>query len=67
VIVDALAANLKPLPTDLRMIAYSINPGNITDVIIDGKFVMKEREIEFVDEEMVVEKAEDVAHELLSR
>ena len=67
VIVDALAANLKPLPADLRMIAYSINPSNITDMIIDGKFVMKEGKIEFVDEGMVLEKAEDVAHELLNR
>lgn len=67
VIVDAKAANLKPLPQDLRMIAYSINPSNITDVIIDGKFVMKEGKIEFVDEEMVLEKAEDVAHELMER
>ncbi|MEM4272208.1 MAG: amidohydrolase family protein, partial [Candidatus Bilamarchaeaceae archaeon] len=66
-IADAKAANLKPLPADLRLIAYSISPLNITDVIIDGKFVMREGHIEFVDEELVAEKAEDVAKEIMER
>ncbi len=67
VLVDAKAANLVPLHNDWRSIVYSINPGNITDVMVDGKFVLKEGKITFVDEEKVLEKATEVAHDLVSR
>ena len=67
VIVDAKAANILPLHNDLRSIIYSINPANITDVMVDGKFVMRKRKIVTVDEEKVLEKATDIAHGLVSR
>ncbi len=67
VMVDAKAANLLPLHNDLRSIAYSMNPSNVTDVMIDGKFVLKNREITLVDEELVLEKATDVAHDVVNR
>jgi len=67
VLVDAKAANLVPLHNDLRSIVYSINPGNVTDVMVDGKFVLKEGKITLVDEEKVLEKATAVAHDLVNR
>lgn len=67
VFVDSSSANLKPLPEDLRMLAYSLNPSNVTDVIIDGRFVLRDKEITFVDEELILEKAEDVAKEIMER
>ena len=67
VFADAKAANIAPLRKDLRSIIYSINPGNITDVMVGGKFIMKNREIVSVDEEKIVEKATDVAHGLVER
>jgi len=67
VIIDAKAANVLPLHKNLRSIIYSINPANITDVVIDGKFVMQNRKIISVDEEKVLEKAAEVAHKLIGR
>jgi 5-methylthioadenosine/S-adenosylhomocysteine deaminase len=67
VLIDAKAANLLPLHNDLRSIAYSLNPSNITDVMINGKFVLRNGKITLVDEELVLEKAADVAHEVVSR
>ncbi|MBD3389871.1 amidohydrolase family protein [Candidatus Micrarchaeota archaeon] len=67
VFVDANAANIAPLHKELRSIIYSINPGNITDVMVDGRFILKNREITSVDEEKIVEKATDVAHGLVER
>ncbi len=67
VFVDAKAVNLAPLHSDWRSIIYSINPGNVTDVIVDGKFVLKEGKITLVDEEKVLEKATEVAHDLVNR
>lgn len=64
---DAKAASILPLHGDLRSIVYSLNPGNITDVMVDGEFVLREGEIKFADEESVLEKAKGVAHELVSR
>jgi 5-methylthioadenosine/S-adenosylhomocysteine deaminase len=65
VIVDGKAANLAPLHNDLRSIVYSINPGNITDVMADGKFVLREGKITLVDEQEIIEKATEVAHGLV--
>lgn len=67
VLVDGKAANLAPLHNDLRSIVYSVNPGNITDVVVDGRFVLRDGEIALVDEEKVLEKATEVAHDLVSR
>jgi 5-methylthioadenosine/S-adenosylhomocysteine deaminase len=67
VLVDAKAANLLPLHNDLRNIVYSMNPSNVTDVMVDGKFVLREKKITMVDEELVLEKAADVAHEVVNR
>lgn len=67
VFVDAKAVNLTPLHSDWRSIIYSVNPGNVTDVMVDGKFVLKEGKITLVDEEKVLEKATEVAHDLVNR
>ncbi len=67
VIVDAKTANILPLHNDLRSIIYSVNPANITDVMVDGKFLLRNKEIVSVDEEKVLEKAADIAHDLVSR
>ncbi|MFP3950047.1 MAG: amidohydrolase [Candidatus Micrarchaeia archaeon] len=67
VFADAKAVNLAPLHRDLRSIIYSINPGNITDVMVDGRFILENRKMTFVDEEKIVEKATDVAHDLVER
>ncbi len=67
VFIDAKAANILPLHNDLRSIIYSINPSNITEVMIDGKFVMQDRQIVGIDEEKVLKKASDTAHELINR
>jgi hypothetical protein len=36
-------------------------------VIVDGKILMKDREMQTLDEERVMEKAEDAASRLLER
>jgi 5-methylthioadenosine/S-adenosylhomocysteine deaminase len=67
VLVDAKAANMLPLHNDLRSIVYSMNPSNVTDVMIDGVFVLREGQITMVDEGLVLEKAADVAHDVVNR
>ncbi len=67
VFADAKAVNIAPLHKDLRSIVYSLHPGNITDVMVDGRFIMENRKMVFVDEEKIVEKATDVAHGLVER
>ncbi|MDD5337357.1 MAG: amidohydrolase [Candidatus ainarchaeum sp.] len=64
VIADANAPNMNPRHSDMDNIVYAMNPSNITDVIIDGKFAMRNRKMSF-DEKKVVEKACEAALDLV--
>ncbi|MBD3398653.1 amidohydrolase family protein [Candidatus Micrarchaeota archaeon] len=67
VFVDGKSVNLAPLHNDLRSIVYSLNPGNITDVMVDGEFVLRNGEIVLLDEQEAIENATEVAHDLVGR
>ena len=57
VVFDASAPHLTPIYDPLSHLVYAANGGDVSDVILDGKVVMRERRIECLDEEGVLEKA----------
>jgi len=67
ILIDAKAPNMAPLHNPISQLVYSANAGNVTDVIIDGKIVMRERKIQTIDEEKVVEEAQKAAIDLVNR
>lgn len=67
VIADLKAPNMAPYHDHVANMIYSMNPSNITDVIADGAFVMREGKITAFDEEKIVEKAAAVAADVASR
>ena len=53
VLLDLDAPSLTPLNNAVAALAYSANGSEVTDVIIDGKTVMRNRELTTIDEERV--------------
>ncbi|MEM3556266.1 MAG: amidohydrolase [Candidatus Micrarchaeia archaeon] len=67
-LADLILIELKTpnmIPFNPSNIVYSSNPSNISDVIIDGKLVMREREIVTIDEEKTIEKIRRVAERFI--
>jgi 5-methylthioadenosine/S-adenosylhomocysteine deaminase len=67
ILIDAKAPNMAPLHNPISQLVYSANAGNVTDVIIDGKIVMRERKMQTINEEKVVEEAQKAAIDLVTR
>ncbi|MFA6036473.1 MAG: amidohydrolase [Candidatus Micrarchaeia archaeon] len=67
VLLDLGAPNLVPSHNIVSNIVYAANGGNVSDVVIDGKIVMRERKIVAFDEGKAVEGARKAAAALVSR
>jgi 5-methylthioadenosine/S-adenosylhomocysteine deaminase len=66
ILLDARAPNLVPAHNITANIVYSAHAGNVTDCIIDGKVVMRDRKILTLDKEKVIERAEKEAAQLVA-
>jgi len=66
ILIDARAANMVPAHDITANLVYSAHAGNVTDSIINGKVVMRDRKILTLDEEKVVERAQKEAEKLTS-
>ncbi len=60
-------ANNIPEHDVIANLVYATGPQNVTDVIINGRMVMKDRKILTVDEERIIEEAGKTAEELVGR
>jgi 5-methylthioadenosine/S-adenosylhomocysteine deaminase len=58
--------NLRPGHDIIADIVYSAGPQNVSDVIINGKIVMRKREIKTLNEKKIMEDAETAASNLFS-
>ncbi|MCX6771505.1 MAG: amidohydrolase [Candidatus Micrarchaeota archaeon] len=66
ILLDARAPNLVPAHNIAANLVYSAHAGNVTDSIINGKVVMRERKLLTLDEEKVVERAQKEAERLVA-
>ncbi|MFA5929437.1 MAG: amidohydrolase [Candidatus Micrarchaeia archaeon] len=64
ILIDARAPNMAPLHNVSANLVYSAHAGNVTDSIINGKVVMRNRKLLLLDEENVVERAQKEAEKL---
>jgi 5-methylthioadenosine/S-adenosylhomocysteine deaminase len=60
------AANMVPAHSLVSNLVYCAHPGNVSDVVIDGKIVMESQAILTLDEEKVIEEAQKEAERLSS-
>jgi len=65
IILDLGAPHLKPLHNPVSHLVYSARGSDVDTVMVDGKILMREREIITLDEEKVIQKAEKASAELL--
>ena len=59
VLLDARMPNMNPQHDLISNIVYSAGPQNVSDVIINGKIIMRDRRILTVNEEEIVEKIKE--------
>jgi 5-methylthioadenosine/S-adenosylhomocysteine deaminase len=67
ILIDFNKPHLKPLHDVFASIVYSAKGSDVDTVVIDGKILMKKRQMKTLDERSVMEKAEETALNLLSR
>lgn len=67
VLLDVGAPNMAPAHSIVSNIVYAANGGNVTDVIVDGKFAVRERKVVSFDAARAVSGAEKAAEELARR
>ncbi|MFP3985900.1 MAG: amidohydrolase family protein [Candidatus Bathyarchaeia archaeon] len=66
ILVDLKRPNLTPLHDVFANLVYSCRGCDVDTVIVDGEIVMQNRKVKTLDEEEVMEKAEDAALSLLT-
>lgn len=65
--LDMTGANFVPLHNPVANLVYSAHSSDIKTVIIDGKVIMKNRELVALDEEKILYEAEKAAQDLARR
>lgn len=67
VVVDLSAPHLRPVHDVLDTLVFCARAADVRDVIIDGRVVMRQRQVLTVDERSLVEEADAVGRELYTR
>ncbi|VVC01884.1 5'-deoxyadenosine deaminase [uncultured archaeon] len=65
ILLDKKAPNLVPAHSNIANIVYSAHAGNVTDTIINGEIVMRDRKLLTVDEEKIIGAAQEQAESLI--
>lgn len=66
VLVDLCEPNTVPYHDFVSNVVYAMHSGNVSTVICNGNIVMEERTFVNIDEDDILEKAEDIAHAMVS-
>jgi len=67
VLIDFSKPHLKPAHNVYAGIVYSARGSDVDTLIVDGKILMENRQVKFLDEQAVMEKAEQHAWKLVSK
>lgn len=67
ILIDFRKPHLTPLHDPYANIVYSARGSDVDTVIVDGKLLMEGRKVKTLDEEEVMQKAQQAASELLTR
>jgi cytosine/adenosine deaminase-related metal-dependent hydrolase len=66
-VIDTQRAHLVPAGRLLSAVVHSGHPGDIESVMIDGQFVMRDREVTTMDEAAIIQEADRVGKRIWSR
>ncbi|MCK5128811.1 MAG: amidohydrolase [Clostridiales bacterium] len=65
--IDCNNPRLIPNTNPVSMVVYSAQGTDVDNVIIDGKFIVKDREILTMDEQAIMDKAKTIIKQVLSK
>ena len=66
-VVDLDRREIAPAPPSLSALVYSGNPGVVTDTMVDGRWVYRNRTFPWIDEQTVRVRARAVVERVLAR
>ncbi len=66
-VVDTLRAHLVPAGRIVSALVHCGHPGDIESVMVDGRFVMRDREVLTMDEQAILREADAVGRRIWSR
>jgi 5-methylthioadenosine/S-adenosylhomocysteine deaminase len=61
IVVDARSPHLRPLYNPLSSLVYSANGGDVKDVIVDGKVLMRDRKMTELDGEEIMARVREIS------
>lgn len=64
ILLDSRSPNLVPFTNNAGWLVYAAGPQNVTDVMVNGKWLMRGRELLTLDEEKILAGAQKAAGEL---
>jgi 5-methylthioadenosine/S-adenosylhomocysteine deaminase len=67
ILIDATGPHMRPQHDLVANVLYSAQPGDVTDVMVDGRWLMRKRSLLTLDEECIMAEAERRGMALLSR
>jgi 5-methylthioadenosine/S-adenosylhomocysteine deaminase len=67
IILDLNRPHLQPIYNIISHLVYSATGADVRDVIIDGKLIMQDRKLLTLDEEMIMNKMQEIRGEILRR
>jgi 5-methylthioadenosine/S-adenosylhomocysteine deaminase len=67
ILINFRKPHMTPLHNPYANIIYSANGSDVQTVIVDGRILMENREVRILDEEEIMQKAQETALNLLQR
>ncbi|MFQ6020854.1 MAG: amidohydrolase [Candidatus Aenigmatarchaeota archaeon] len=67
ILIDIKKPHFYPLHNIISHLVYSANGSDVTDVICNGKLIMKNRRVLTLDEEEILEKVQKISEDLIHR
>ncbi|MCR4777268.1 MAG: amidohydrolase [Lachnospiraceae bacterium] len=64
-ILDLNSPSLIPDNNLIAALSYSVSGGEVTDVMVNGEFIMEERKMKFLDEEKVYSKVREITKRIV--
>jgi 5-methylthioadenosine/S-adenosylhomocysteine deaminase len=67
IVIDAAQPHLSPRHDPTALLVYSAQAADVSTVLVDGRILMENRELQTLDEESLLAAAAEQTHDLLSR
>jgi 5-methylthioadenosine/S-adenosylhomocysteine deaminase len=67
ILINLDAPHMRPIHSLTANLVHSAKGSDVTDVLVDGRWLMQNRELKTLDEERILAEAETHAHAMVNR